>query len=461
MKRKFLTKTITLILPLLLALVSLFALTPPALAQGPNGDQVIFGENLELKAEEKINGDVLVFGGNVTIPKGSEINGDMVVFGGNAHIDGTVAGDIGMLGGNVILGKTALVKGDIGLVGGNADVAEGATVEGQVQTLNRFVFGEGEGFTVPPIPPISPVPPIPPVPPVAPLPTISPDHVSSGLLGGASKMLGFFKSLVEDIAILVALAVIAWLVSAFMPEQMKVVGDTMTQSAPLSFSLGLVTWVVAAVIGGVLAITICLAFIPLLGFILLAIATLFGWIVAGQIIGERLLVASGRPYPNLVSSTVIGVTALTIVATMPLIGEVPCIGFIFGLVGTLVGLVVSLTGLGAVILTRFGTQPYPPQAYAYAGGVAPAPRPAPAPADILSSLERSEAELRARIDAALAEADAADKEAPAEEEPTGGEAEEDAGSEEGPSGEQPPKKPRKPKTQAPDAGDEPEQNPTL
>jgi hypothetical protein len=454
MKRKL----ITLILPLLLATISLFALTPPALAQGPNGDQVIFGDNLELKAEEKINGDVLVFGGNVTIPKGSEINGDLVVFGGNANIDGTVTGDIGMLGGNVILGTTAVVKGDIGLLGGDADVAEGATVEGQVQSLNRFVFGEGEGFTIPPIPPASPVPPIPPV---APLPTISPDHVSSGLLGGASRMLDFFKSLVEDIATLVALAVIAWLVSAFMPEQMKVVGDTLTQSAPLSFGLGLVTWVIAVVIGGVLAITICLAFIPLLGFILLAIATLFGWIVAGQIIGERLLIASGRPYPNLVSSTVLGVTALTIVATMPLIGEAPCIGFIFGLVGTLVGLIVALTGLGAVILTRFGTQPYPPQVYAYAGGASPAPKPAPAPADILSSLERSEAELRARIDAALAEADAAAKEAPAEEEPTGGEAEEDAGSEEGLSGEQPPKKRRKPKIQAQDAGDEPEQNPTL
>jgi hypothetical protein len=461
MKRKYLNKTITLILPMLLAVISLFAVTPPALAQGPNGDQVIFGDNLELKAEEKINGDVLVFGGNVTIPKSSEINGDLVVFGGNADIDGTVTGDIGMLGGNVILGTTAVVKGDIGLLGGDADVAEGATVEGQVQSLNRIIFGEGEGFTVPPIPPASPVPPIPPVPPVSPLPTIAPDHVSSDLLGGASSVLGFFKSLVEDLAILVALAVMAWLVSAFMPEQMKVVGDTLTQSAPLSFSLGLLTWVIAVVIGGVLAITICLAFIPLLGFILLAIATLFGWIVAGQIIGERLLIASGRPYPNLVSSTVIGVTALTIVATMPIIGEVPCIGFVFGLVGGLVGLIVALTGLGAVILTRFGTQPYPPQAYAYAGGVSPAPKPTPAPADILSSLERSEAELRARIDAALAEADAAAPEAPAGEEPTGGALEEGAVSEEELSSEQPPKKRRKPKVQAPDADDEPEQNPTL
>lgn len=475
MKNKLLNKTVILIIPLLLAVISTFTLTLPALAQGPNGDQVVFGNNLELKAEEKINGDVLVFGGNVTMPASSEIKGDLVVFGGNADINGTVTGNIGMLGGDVNLGKTAVVKGDIGLLGGEANVAEGATVEGQVQSLNRFHFGEGEGFTVPPNPPASPVPPIPPVPPappVRPLPTISPDHISSGLLGGASRVFGFFKGLVEDIAILVALAVMAWLVAAFMPEQMKVVGDTLSRSAPVSFSLGLLTWVIALVVGAVLAITICLAFIPLLGFILLAIATLFGWIVAGQIIGERLLIASGRPYPNLVTSTVLGVIALTIVATMPIIGEVPCIGFIFGLVGTLLALIVSLTGLGAVILTRFGTQPYPPPAYAYAGGVPPAPKPAPAPgrprADLLSSLERSEAELRARIDAALAEADAA-SEAPTGEEPGVEEPEE---SSENPPVEEPltgdesaneqaPKKRRKPKNQAPDTADEPEQNPTL
>lgn len=474
MKNKLLNKTAILIIPLFLALISAFTLTPPALAQGPNGDQVIFGNNLELKAEEKINGDVLVFGGNVNVPASSEIKGDLVIFGGNATIDGKVAGNIGLIGGNVNLSKTAMVKGDIGLVGGEANVAEGATVEGQVQTLNRLIFDEDEGFTIPPFPHPSPVPPVapaPPAPPVAPLPTISPDHISSGFASGASRVFDFVKNLIKDIAVLVALAVIAWLVAAFMPEQMKVVGDTLTQSAPVSFSLGLLTWVIALVVGGVLAITICLAFIPLLGFILLAIATLFGWIVAGQIIGERLLIASGRPYPNLVTSTVVGVTALTLVATMPVIGEVPCIGFILGLIGTLLALIVSMTGLGAVILTRFGTQPYPTQGYAYAGGVPPAPKPAPtrnrAPGDLLASLERSEAELRARIDAALAEADAA-KETPAGEEPGVEETqekiietpplEEETASGDESADEQAPKKRRKPKNQAPDA-DEPEQDP--
>ncbi len=140
MKNKLLQATILLILPLLVA----FTWAPPALAQGPDGDQVVFGDNLVLDKEEEISGDVVVFGGNVTMPASSEIDGDLVVFGGNAEINGTVTGDIGMIGGNIVLGKTAVVEGDIGLLGGNAEVAEGAVVEGDVQSLNRFGFKDIE-----------------------------------------------------------------------------------------------------------------------------------------------------------------------------------------------------------------------------------------------------------------------------------------------------------------------------
>ncbi|HXW00594.1 MAG TPA: polymer-forming cytoskeletal protein, partial [Anaerolineae bacterium] len=220
MKRKF-SITLGLILPLILALVSAFTWPTPALAQGPRGDQVVFGDNLVLKAEEKIEGDVIVFGGNVTMPASSEIDGDMVVFGGNADIDGTVTGDIGMIGGNINLGKTAVVKGDIGFLGGNADIAEGAKVEGEVTSLNRFGWDHDEGFSVPPIPPVPSVSPVPPIPPVS-----TENHIGSEFFDWGGRVFDFFRYVVGNIALLLALAVLSWLVAAFMPEQMKIVGDT-------------------------------------------------------------------------------------------------------------------------------------------------------------------------------------------------------------------------------------------
>jgi cytoskeletal protein CcmA (bactofilin family) len=420
MKHKFLTITLSVIL-------SLFFATP-VLAQGPNGDQVIFGQNFTLQAEEKIRGDVVVFGGNVTIHKGGEIDGDLVVFGGNTEIDGTVTGDIGMIGGNIELGETAVVEGDIGLLGGEIERAEGAVVKGRVQDLSRWSFGDDEAFSIPPIVPspsgeaevegeseTGPVPPVPtvaPVEPVPPVPPIRPVRGDHDPFDWANRVFDFFGYVIGNVVFLVALAAVSWLVAAFMPEQMKVTGDTLAEAAPLSFGLGLLTAVLAAVIGPVLLITICLAFIPILGYILLGIAVLFGWIVIGQIIGERLLIATGQPYPNFVGSTVLGVMVLTLVANMPIIELVPCLGWILSALGALLGIVVSLAGLGAVILTRFGTRPYPSPSSTFPYGPSPAPVSTPddddPPSAALSPLERSEAELRAKIKATLAEADAAE-----------------------------------------------------
>jgi hypothetical protein len=226
--------------------------------------------------------------------------------------------------------------------------------------------------------------------------------------------------------LLIGLAAISWLVATFMPEQMKQVGDTVAEHGPVSFGLGLLTVIVSVAIGIPLLITICLAFIPILAYLLIGIATLFGWIVIGQLIGERLLTSAGRPYPNFVFSTVVGVLVLTVISEMPIVGWIPCIGFIFWFIGFLIGTIVSLTGLGAVILTRFGTRPYTPGAYSGSGGGPAAYRPPRygeesgytdqelADLDINSA---SETELKAKIKAALADADTGGDETPESDQP--------------------------------------------
>jgi hypothetical protein len=231
-------------------------------------------------------------------------------------------------------------------------------------------------------------------------------------MGWVGRVIGFFEYVIGNIVMLVGLAVVSWLVATFMPQQMKVTSDTVSESALLSFGVGALTAILVAVVGGILAITICLAPVSAIAFFIAGIGLLFGWVVMGQLIGERLLLAAGRPFPNLVTSTVFGVLALTIVATMPVLEKIPCLGFILGLGGGLIGFVIGMAGLGAVILTRFGTRPYPQPEYSFGGGAGSSPRPSSGgggdpKAEAISALERSEAELRAKIKAALAEADAA------------------------------------------------------
>jgi len=257
---------------------------------------------------------------------------------------------------------------------------------------------------------------VPPVPPQAPnFPT---SRVPS--------FFGFIGRLVSDIvettALLVVLGLITWLVAAFMPEQMIRVRDTLISAPPLSFGVGFVSSVITG-ISFLLVLTICLAFVPLLAALLIGIAALFGWIVVGQIIGERLLVSSDRPMPGLIFSAIVGVVVLTIVTNMPIIGEIPFLGVLFNLIGSVVGIVVALTGVGAVLLTRFGTRPYASATASSFGGNPSSPSMGrrvrwtePAPDVSEEDAPSSEEELNAKIKAALVEADkAAEAEAAAEE----------------------------------------------
>jgi hypothetical protein len=406
--QKMLHPTLSLILPLIIALVSVLALAVPAYANGPDGDQVVFGNNLELKPGDEVGGSVAVFGGNLIAPAESTIDGDLVVFGGNAEVGGDVTGNVAVIGGNLTLGSTAVIEGDVAIIGGQANVAEGATIEGDFKDLHHFGFDDNaDNFDSQTIPPLPPVPPVSPVAPPAPSFSQGSDDGANSVI---EKIFGFVAYVVGTIVTLLVLAVISWLVATFMPEQMKVVGDAMVGYTAMSFGIGLITWVVALVLGFILLITICLAFIPLIAYILLGIATLFGWIVAGQLIGERLLAAIGRPYPSYVGSTVVGVVILTLVSQMPVIEMLPCIGFIPWLLGMLLGIIVSITALGAVILTRFGTRPYPQPDNTFNAGpstgfTAPPSGPRPPRSSGPSPLDRSEAELMAKIKQALAEAD--------------------------------------------------------
>lgn len=412
-------KIFIILLSLLLSLV--FA--APAFAQGPDGAQVVFGNNLEVTNETTLNRDVVVFGGMVLVDETSQINGDMavfggnvdiqgvvdgdmIVFGGNVSVSGTIDGDVGLVGGNINLGETAVVKGDIGLVGGQPNVAEGAVIEGEIRGPNQFDFEYGPGHRNDEVDGPA-APPIPPVPPV-------PDFPQSG-----SGFLGLLGRIVSDtvwtISLLVTLGVITWVVAAFMPEQMMNARQTILESAPLSFGVGLISWLVAAV-SFALILTICLAFVPVVALAVLGIATLFGWIVVGQMVGERLLVASGQSQPNFILASIVGVWVLTVVTNMPIIGQIPCIGWLLGLAGFLAGLVISLTGLGAVLLTRFGTRPYAPATYPYSsrgpsyspgGGGRRVRWAEPAPDVSVEERVSSEDELRAKIKAALDDADKA------------------------------------------------------
>jgi len=375
MKQRFLVLVLTLGL--------LFTVATPVLADGPVGSgRFFFCQNLTLKENEKIDGDVVVMVGNLTMPSSSEIDGDLAVFGGNADINGKVNGNIAVTGGNLDLGDESKINGDIGVVGGQFQQADGAEVIGTVKNFgndNGWSWNDGSKGQPSPPPPQQGQeqpgwndrgegPPSPTEKAVKqPKGREGRDQWQRDYKDGPASfmggVMGFIWDVVSSILLMIALMTIGWLVAVFMPEQMKIVGDTVIEATLLSFGVGFSTVLITVVVGGFILITCCLAPISIIAWFLLGMAMLFGWLVIGQIVGERLIVASGRPLPNYVTSTILGVLVLTLITKMPIIGSIPCLGWLLGFLGGVIGFILSLTGLGAVILTRFGTRAYAANSY--------------------------------------------------------------------------------------------------
>lgn len=147
---------------------------------------------------------------------------------------------------------------------------------------------------------------------------------------------------------LMALIVLGVLLVLLLPRQTALVGQTVSEAAWTSLAVGVLTFLVLVVLVPLLVI-ICIGIPVAVLLVMAAVAAgLFGWVTIGALLGKRLLAALHASQLQPVVEVIIGVTALTLLA------EVPCLGW-------LLGIVAGAVGLGAVVLTRFGTMRYAPQ----------------------------------------------------------------------------------------------------
>ncbi len=304
------------LLACLLALVLVFSATP-VFADG-DGGRVIFGESFTLESGEEMGGDLVVLGGSVVLESRSRVNGNVVVMGGSARVAGEVEGDVVTFGGDVVLRSTAVVGGDLVTLGGNFQREEGAIVRGQEVGGLEF-RGLPRFWTFP---------------------------TRFSLSTGVDRWTSFVLDVFKAIFLALALAALGLLVILFWPKQTKVVGQAILDAPLPSGGVGLLTAIVAVALMVLLAITICLSPIALLLGVALLAAGIFGWAAVGLLVGRRLLEAFKVKVITPLMAVAVGILLLS------LLGAIPCLGL-------LVAIVAFCVGLGAVVLTRFGTQTYP------------------------------------------------------------------------------------------------------
>jgi len=311
-----------------------------------SGDCVSMGSSVTVKGE--VRGDVAALGGSGEVS--GTVNGDLVVLGGPALVSGTVRGDVAAMGGDVTLADKAVVEGDVSLLGGKLHKAEGAQVKGSVTYTD---LGLAKMF----------------------LPLASKLRNAPNIPQMAERF-SPWRRLVEFVMFLffaAGMGLMTVLLTMFLPKNVECAAAQI--KADFWKTAGVGALILMLTLPGLLLMVVSVIGIPLIpvailiycGAVFMSLAAC-SLLLAGrfyevrQQAAPKILVAVAQGYGLLVGLFVIG----KFVALGGKLGTL--LGVLFGLANMVLlscGLVV---GLGAVWLTRMGTQAKPAAAPAVTAG---------------------------------------------------------------------------------------------
>lgn len=329
----------------LFALILTLTLSPEKASAEGDPERVAIGSDLVIGKDEVVQGDVSVTNGNLTVV--GEVRGKAVVVNGNAGILGTVEGDVTVTNGNVEMGEDSAVNGnvvatgDINLygdcsVGGNATslvgevfVSREATVGGAV--MNMAAPDEASSSSEQPAPPQR---------------------------SSLSNALGRFGNLFGWSLISLASLLLAGAIASVMPKRVRVAGATLEAEAGPSVIVGAITalllFPVTSIVSFVLVITVIgVVLIPVLAGAV-ALALLFGLVVVSLWLGKRLYDSTQLgtyAIPPVLIQVLMGMAVILISTLIPA-------ALLPGWAGSLMMMllyVAACFGLGAALLSRFGT----------------------------------------------------------------------------------------------------------
>jgi hypothetical protein len=305
----------------LLALACCLLITTPVLAQSPTpqpenpptytGDKVVVGNTFRLQSGESLLGNLVVIGGTANIEAGATITGDVVLTGGTITLSGKLDGNLVAIGGAITLADGAVVNGDIVTVGASLKKSDSATVNGQITEQTPTMDLNDH--------------------PVWQFPWQSKQNLLASFLTAT------FEAF--------AMAAFAVVVGLILPRQTHNLSAAIQEEPLISGAVGLLAVIGSPILLVILVITLILIPVAVLYVILFGLALAFGWIGLGNFVGEKLSHAAKGNWAPAVSA---GIGTLLISMLIGAINLIPCVGWI-------IGAILSLVGLGAIVITKFGS----------------------------------------------------------------------------------------------------------
>jgi hypothetical protein len=250
--------------------------------------------------------NIVRIGSDVTIEQNKKVQ-SVIAVGGQITVMGEVEKSVTAIGGSVVLTKTAVVKGNVISLGGVIVMALDARVDGELTEINSSNLYE----------------------------TLT-AAVSSDWEGWS------WVFAVISIAIFVVILVLALLIAALLPKPVIIVSEAIRKNTFKVILCGILGLVLIAPLALLLTISVVgIALIPL-EVIVVVCSVLLGFIAVGQLIGAKVLRLFRRTESGIVRETFWGLVILW------LIGWIPYIGW-------MVKAIAIVLGLGATLVSRFGT----------------------------------------------------------------------------------------------------------
>lgn len=349
-------KPISRISLILITLVILMAVFPgAAYAQTTGGDEgkFVFGGSYTLDSGDTLYGGLVVVGGSAELEEGSLVVGDVVIVGGSVEIYGEVDGNVIAIGGQAYLGEDSIVNEDLVTIGGTVQREEGALVRGAITAEMP------EGFD---------------------LNQFSPEAMNANR-DWRTRIWNGFKpvgDMIMNVMQALAMAALAAVLALFLIKPMERVSQAVVLQPLPAGGLGILTVIVLPALLLVLALTLILIPLSLIGFLVLGAGFVFGWIAVGLEVGKRME-KMFKVEESWAPAVRAGIGTFTLSLLGFAVGMIPCIGWILPVL-------VAMLSLGGVVLTLFGTRDYPPAESAVVPAAAK-PVVTPAPQEAATGLD--------------------------------------------------------------------------
>ncbi|MCH7548780.1 MAG: hypothetical protein IH969_04450 [Candidatus Krumholzibacteriota bacterium] len=290
---------------------------------GDNGEWVRITDDRDYREKGR---DIVRFGESVFVQADEMIRGDLVIFGGDAIIEGRVTGNVVVIGGNLRARSGSEIKGDAVIIGGSLDQDDDAIIHGDRILLDDLIPSGG----------------------------------LAGIFGVHNEWL---RWAIFPVKLFIKL-ILAFLVILFLRDRVLVSSEHLSAGFLKSFGVGLLSVFIGffALLIVLIPLFITLIGIPLgillimsCGGVMVIAWTVFAYCI-GRFISDRFQIQSGNPFV----AVLIGGVALSVpeLVTFGLgAAHIEPLYLAFKVFGIMLGSFAFVSGLGAVVVSRFGSRP--------------------------------------------------------------------------------------------------------